>query len=198
MEVAAKFYDPDPEALDDQESEESLKSDTTEASEVPQSTGSGLRLPNDDKEYSFRCEIETYKRLSNTSICPRFYGALQGAGLGGFQAGIILMEKLPVLFDAPGEMTEQERQTAYDHVLKLHRRGIHHGNVVARNFGRREVVTANAGSKRKRSKSRVEDNRSAVVICDFSHSDVFEACDPEQCRELQRARQELLEGGTDT
>lgn len=151
-------------------------------------------LPNKERETAFRREIEAYNRLSNTdtSICPRFYGALQGTDNAGYQTGIILIEKLPTVFEWLSEMNETEKQITYEHVLELHRRGVHHGDVREGNIGRRELP-AKTGSKRKRAEKAEE---SEVVIFDFSHAGVFEECDIEQCWEIRFARERLLEGGS--
>lgn len=204
MQIVAKSYDPDTEALQENESG---PEDTSETPEAPTEEGRAcqpdperesncLPLPNEDKEYSFRCEVEAYNRLSDTSICPRFYGALRATHNTGYQTGIILLENLPTIFGWISEMTDTEKKIAYDHVLELHRRGIHHGDLRGENIGRREITSsANAGSKRKRSKKqRQQSHRSTLVIFDFSHSEVFEECDPEQCQEIPIARERLLGG----
>jgi len=79
-------------------------------------------LPNVEKELMFRNEIKAYSHLADTSTCPRLYGAFQGIGFTGLQTGIGLMEKLSTTFKGFGEMTEQERKVAYNHVAELHKR----------------------------------------------------------------------------
>ena len=188
MQIVAKSYDPDTEALQENESEPEDSSETPEEGDP-----SCLPLPNEDKEYSFRCEVEAYNRLSDTSICPRFYGALRGTHNTGYQTGIILLEKLPTIFGWISEMTDIEKEIAYDHVLELHRRDIHHGDVREGNIGRREISSTKTGSKRKRVENQVEE--SGVVIFDFSHAQVFEECDVEQCWDIRFARERLFGGG---
>lgn len=190
--LVAKFYDPDTAELNDQNEESvgQLSIDVPEADkQEAKHMKPSLCLPNEEKEWSFRNEIATYERLSNTDICPRFFGALQGIGLTGSQTGIILIEKLPVTFNAFEEMTACEREVAYGHVVELHRRGIHHGDVFGGNFGRREEPPTKKG----KSKTKRTNDRSSIVICDFSHSTNFENCDPEECWELRQARQTIIE-----
>lgn len=53
---------------DSGESSEACSPDSSEDSVPP--------LSHDHKEFTFRSEIEAYRRLSDTSICPRFYSIL--------------------------------------------------------------------------------------------------------------------------
>ena len=72
-------------------------------------------------------------------------------------------------------------------------RGIHHGDVRGGNIGRREISSTKTGSKRKRAENQVTE--SGVVIFDFSHAQVFEECDVEQCWDIRFARERLFGGG---
>ncbi|PGH15593.1 hypothetical protein AJ79_02375 [Helicocarpus griseus UAMH5409] len=168
--VAAKFYDPDTEELDnaaafDEDNEEMSEeckegeseqdaeegSDELSENEAAMSTDSAEEpepLPNEDKEYTFRREIDVYKRLSDPTICPEFYGAFQRIYFTGLQTGMLLMEKIPQLFKDFEDMPEKEREAAYNLVLGLHHRGIHHGDPRPNNFGFRESPS-NVSSKRK-------------------------------------------------
>ena len=99
------------------------------------------------------------------------------------------MEKLPTVFEWISEMSETEKRIAYEHVLELHRRGIHHGDVREGNIGRREISSTKTktGSKRKRMENQAQE--SGGVIFDFSHAQVFEECDVEQCWDIRFARE---------
>lgn len=178
IEIAVKFYDPDTQLV----SEEL-------GTEDPREVDSKF-LPNFEKEYTFRQEIEAYTRLSNTFICPAFYGAFQGAGVTGFQTGIILLEKIPMLsFSEFRDMSEQERQTAYSHVVEMHQRGIHHGDILPQNFGRRGA-SVNSSELQQRTQ-----DGTGIVICDFSHCSIFDHCDPETCPDLQLAKRDIIDLG---
>lgn len=131
----------------------------------------------------FRNEIDAYALLSGSTMCPRFFGGYRGIGFTGQDTGIILLEKLPTVFHEISDMTLGERNAAYNHVLKLHDLGLHHGDVEAGNFARRK----------EQGESNKLDADHGIVVCDFSHSDFFEGeCDTEQCWELYFAKRKLL------
>lgn len=197
VELVAKFFDPDTAAIEDADGLEGDTNDSANKKDLQaphevHNTESRVELPNEDKEYMFKNEINTYQRLSNSSICPRFYGAYQGIGTTGYPTGMILMEKLPMSFEYYNDMTETEKEIAYNYLLELHRLGIHHGDVEARNFGRR--ANTKTCTKRKRGQSKNSDQGS-IVICDFSHSSVFEECDVEKCTELLLAKKDIQSQG---
>lgn len=163
--AAAKFYNPDIEELVDEEDEESSGS-ASEGSAEPAILDLEICLPNEERNNLSDVRLKP-ATVSDTSICPHFYGAFQGTGVSGYQTGIILMEKLSVIFHELDEMAEQERRTAYDHVPELHRRGIHHGDAREGDFGRREQSTMGSSPKRQRMEDRVDNVGSEVVVCDF-------------------------------
>ena len=205
-EVAAKFYDPDSASLEaatgessegEEIHEDSSNGDVGELLEV--GSTEGLQpLPNYEKEYMFKEECNIYRHLANSTsalIAPHLYGVFQGEGFSGYQTGLILMEKLSGTFEEfDNDMTEPEKQAAYNHALKLHRLGIHHGDLVPWNFGRRAESETLVEA---RPRQEQVNGRSSVVIYDFSHSSIFEVCNLEECFELRQARRDILEGGKD-
>lgn len=161
VQIAAKFYTANTKSMKWYRSNEN---DTR---------GSHPPLPNPEKEFAFTNEIAAYTHLTNTSMFPQFYGAFQGVGSSGYQTGLVLVEKLPVTFEEPSGMTEAEKLAAYQNVVEVHNRGVHHEDVWARNFGKRDD--------------------GSVVIYDFSHSALFKECDIETCDELRWAKRTFLE-----
>jgi tRNA A-37 threonylcarbamoyl transferase component Bud32 len=59
----------------------------------------------------------------------------------------------------------------YDTAVDFHLAGVHHGDLVARNF--------------------VRDKQGRLSIVDFGHAAVDHACEPEVCPELSDLRQNL-------
>lgn len=191
--VVAKFFDP--KAFTDEE---------------------GSYISEEDmSEWMFKNETEAYRRLSGSSICLPFYGAFRGIGFTGFETGLILLEKLSETFHQFSDMTMSERQTAYNHVLELHRRSIHHGDVEPRNFGwiglsfadsatssdveeteGEEKESEETGYEEKRGEQPIDSasyDEGSLIVYDFSHSSVFTDCDPERCFDLRRAKNEIID-----
>jgi hypothetical protein len=150
----------------------------------------GLSWEKAPSSFMFKKELRTYRRLSGAPFCLRFYGAFLGLGFTRRETGLVILERLSDTFKDFSDMSPGLRETAYNLVLELHKRGIHHGDVAARNFGLRfpseseDVATGNAADGE-------DEGCRRLVIYDFSHSSFFQECDPIEC-ELERARDEII------
>lgn len=85
----------------------------------------------------FKNELRTYHRLADCPFIPRFHGAFLGYGMTGLKTGLVLLGELADTFSTYTDMTPSQRQEAYNLVMELHRRGVHHGDVSPTNFGLR-------------------------------------------------------------
>jgi hypothetical protein len=116
-------------------------------------------------------ELRIYRRLSGPSFCVRFYGAFLGLGFTRRKTGMVILERLSDTFEDFSDMPPRQMETAYDMDLELHKRGIHHWDVAARNFGLRsppsepeDVATGNAADG---------EDEGSLVIYDFFPLDLL-------------------------
>ncbi|KAJ6574084.1 hypothetical protein B0H19DRAFT_1063092 [Mycena capillaripes] len=116
-------------------------------------------------------EIRAYERLRCLPSVPKVFGVF---GPSDTAWAALVIEDRGISLDSEqrwATLPLQERLTIYDTAVDLHLAGVHHGDLVARNF--------------------VRDKEGRLSIVDFGHAAIDHACEPDVCPELSDLRQNL-------
>ncbi|KAJ6464598.1 hypothetical protein DFH09DRAFT_1226354 [Mycena vulgaris] len=118
-----------------------------------------------------RREIDAYERLLCLTTVPKVVGVF---GPSDTAWAALVIEDRGISLDSEwhwATLPLQERVMIYDTAVDFHLAGVHHGDLVARNF--------------------VRDKQGHLSIVDFGHAAVDHACEPDVCPELSDLRQNL-------